>query len=298
MKTLFQMTLLLCLVSTVTAQEKLGDYDWNELAQRHALLGGEVVSLDGGSVLKIVNTNDSALQLPLFKILKPSISNMVYALTGQVKYENVEGDAYLEMWNYFPPGQPGLPEGAYFSRTLGTSGEMGKITATSDWRNYSLPFNRTGTFGLPTRLEINIFLPGHGTVYLRSAQLLEYGDTRALNDDTESTGWWSAEAAPWIGGIGGPLIGCSGGLLGWLAGKGKARRFVLAAWKGCIAVGILFLVAAIIAFATGQPSYVSMPLFIFGIVPTVVFSAVWPSAKKSYADLEIRRMAAIDSMRS
>jgi hypothetical protein len=283
-------------------QEKLLDLNWKELAQRDELLGGEVISMDGTSVLRIENTGNTPLKIQLFRISNPSITNLTYAIIGQVKYHNVQRDAYLEMWNYFPPlqpaGQTGFGEVGYYSRTLGTSGEMGKITGTSDWRNFSLPFDRNGASGLPTRLEINIFLPGHGTVYLRSAELVEYQDTNVITGNPASNLWWSEKDAPWIGVIGGPIIGCLGALLGWLSGKGKARRLVLAVWQACIAAGILLLIGWFIALATRQPGYVSMPLLVFGIVTTTVFGTIFPTAKKRYDDFEIRRMASIDAMES
>lgn len=108
-------------------------------------------------------------------------------------------------------------------------------------------------------------------------------------------GWWSPEVAPWIGVIGGPLIGLFGGLLGWLSQRGKARNAVLVTWKCCIAFGIACLIATVIGLIVRQPWYVNMPLAVFGIVSTVVFGAMWPSAKKRYLDMESRRMTSMDA---
>jgi hypothetical protein len=246
--------------------------------------------------LEIENTNDRPLTIPLLKILDPGLSNLVYAVNGSIKYDDVAGDAYLEMWSYFPPKQPGLPEGQYFSRTLGETGPMQKITGTSDWRNFSLPFDRTGTATAPTRLEINLVLPGRGTVYLRPINLDEYSPNNQ-GPQPVSAGWWPETAAPWIGGIGGPVIGCFGGLLGVLAGKGVARRLVLAIWRCLIAAGVISLIAAIVGFVTRQPDFVTTPLLIFGIILTTVMGAIWPTAKRRYDELEIRRMASMDAMR-
>jgi hypothetical protein len=299
MKRLFQLNLLLLFISSATAQESpktLRDLDWKELAQRHELSGGEVISMDGTSVLKIENTNNTPLKVQLFRIQNPSISNLTYAIIGQVKYENVQGDAYLEMWNYFSPLQPGLPEGQYFSRTLGTSGEMEKITGTSDWRKFSLPFDRTGASGLPTRLEINIYLSEHGTVYLRPMKLVEYKDNNFLMSNTLSHNWWSEKQAGMIGGIGGSIIGCFGGLLGLLVGKGKARNFVLTTIKIFIALGIFLMIAGLIAIALKQPYCVWYVLLLPGILLTAIFSASRCQIQKRYDDLEIRRMTSIDAM--
>jgi hypothetical protein len=260
----------------------------------------DLVTLDGKSVYKIENTNDTQLQIQLVKIFKPRLSTTAYAITGQIKYDNVQGAGYLEMWNVFPPEHPGMPEGRYFSRTLDDSGEMGKITGTCDWRDFSLPFDPTGASGPPTRLEINLILPGRGTVYLTPVKLLKYSAGFSLSSKSDSSnsgaaGWWPANAAPWVGGIGGPLIGLMGGLLGWLSQKGMARVFVLTAWKCAVVFGLVCLIATIIAVIVGQPWFVAMPLFVFGLVNAVVFSTTWSAARKRYDEVEFRRMASMDA---
>lgn len=296
----FILGLCLLLARGVHAQDEpkvLQTYDWNALAQRHELSGGEVVTMDSAPALKVQNKSIMPiLKIPLFKILQPHISAMVYAVIGQVKYDHVNGMGYLEMWNYFPPLHPGMPEEQYFSRTLADSGEMAKITGSSEWRDFSLPFDRTGTTNPPSRLEINLCLPTEGTVYLRSVKLVEYGsDSPAA--DTAAAGWWPAAASPWIGGIGGPLVGCAGGLLGGLCRTGRARRLVLGTWMGFIIGGVISLGLAGVALFTGQPQYVWLPLLIFGVVPTTVMGVLWPQAKKSYDDFEIRRMASMDALK-
>jgi hypothetical protein len=68
-----------------------------------------LVTLDGKSVYKFENTNDTQLQIQLVKIFKPRLSTTAYAIAGQIKYDNVQGVGYLEMWNVFPPEHPGIP---------------------------------------------------------------------------------------------------------------------------------------------------------------------------------------------
>jgi predicted Ser/Thr protein kinase len=101
-----------------SAPQTLAEVDWQKLKQAGGLLGGTPLKMDDRTVLKIENTNDAPLQLTLFKIDKPPIQSATYAVSGEIKYENVRGSGYLEMWNYFPPLAPGLPEGQCFSRTL------------------------------------------------------------------------------------------------------------------------------------------------------------------------------------
>jgi hypothetical protein len=289
------------------------------LAQYYINETVRLVTLDGQSVYKFENTNDTQLQIQLLSIRKPRLSTTAYAVIGQVKYDDVQGAGYLEMWNYFSPAHPGMPEDRYFSRTLGDSGEMGKISGTCGWRDFMLPFDPAGASGPPTRLEINLILPGRGTVYLTPVKLVKYsgsfaqassggsggsngggsgggggGGSGSAEGLTPVAGWWSANAAPWVGGIGGPIIGFMGGLLGWLSQKGVARTFVLTAWKCGIAFGLACLIATIIAIIVGQPWFVAMPLSVFGFVSAVVFSTTWPAARKRYDEVEIRRMASMD----
>ncbi|HEY1789501.1 MAG TPA: hypothetical protein VGJ73_15190 [Verrucomicrobiae bacterium] len=302
MKKLLAGCLALAVALSVTAQEPkstvLGVYYFSEK--------DHLVTLDGQSVYQFENTNDTPLQIPLAKIMKPRLSTTAYAVMGNIKYDGVQGTGYLEMWSYFPPSHPGMPEGQYFSRTLGDSGEMGKISGTCDWRGFTLPFDPTGASGPPTRLEINLVLPGHGTVYLTPVKLVKYSGGLSLSSGSDESsggssdglmpafGWWSANAAPWVGGIGGPVVGFLGGLLGWLSQKGMARTFVLTTWKCCIGFGLVCLIATIIAVIVGQPWFVAMPLFVIGFVSAVVFSATWSSARKRYDEVEIRRMASMD----
>jgi hypothetical protein len=300
MKKLFQFSLWFSLVLPAMSQPIL-KIDWNDLAQKHELLGGQIISTSVStgdvSTLKIENTNDTSLQLPLFKVSKPAITNLTYGFIGQVKYENVHGDGYLEMWNYFPPAQSSsAPEAKYFSRTLGEAGATGKITGTSDWRIFSLPFNANGASKPPSRLEVNVFLPSHGTVYLRYVVLCQYKDGGSFL--VASNSWWSPRRGGMIGGIGGSVIGCIGALIGLLAGKGKARGFVLAITKVFIGLGILLTIAGLVAVMLKQPYAVWYALLLPGIIVTSVFGANLRTIQKRYDDLEIRRMASIDAMGS
>jgi len=297
MKAILVLGSYLSLVATCSAQTVLAEYDWQKLARNGQLRGGEAASVDGKSALKIVNRNGTPLQLQLLKIHKPPISKRLYAITGEVKYDGIRGDGYLEMWNFFPPIQPGMPEGQYFSRTLGVGGEMGKLSGTSDWRAFMLPFDGTGGSGSPTRLEINIFLPAQGTVFLGPVKLVEYTGSFASMGIASSNAWWSDRAAGMVGGIGGGVIGCLGGLLGWLAWKGQARRFVVAASWLLIGLGVALGLAAVVALSEKQQYAVWFPLVLGGILLLGIIPFRLRKFLKHYKDLELRRMMAMDAMK-
>src|SRR5262249_1195981 len=132
-------------------------YDWRKLAESGSLLGGEVMTIDGRAVVRVSNTNAVPLQVQLFRIDQPAITDTVYALTGELRYDRVEGAGYLEMNNYFAGANGGPSAGPFFSRTLAEAGDMRKIAGTANWRRFMLPFDRTGAAGAPTRLELNVF---------------------------------------------------------------------------------------------------------------------------------------------
>jgi hypothetical protein len=294
LKRLIQLNLLLLLlISSAAAQDSqpqeaspqqrtkiLRVYDWKDLAQQNQLSGGEVISMDEIPTLKIENTNNTPLEVSLLTITNSSLIKKIYYVSCETKYENVEAPYR------FDANSPIGGSLKLFCRPvyeLTKPGPIIHILGTSNWTNCTLTVEQSAT-----QIVLKLILPqGNGIVYLRPIKLLGVVGS-----------WWSENEAPWVGGIGGPVIGCFGGLLGWLSGKGKARRLVLAIWKFWIMAGILFLIAAVIALVTGQPFYVSMPLLIFGIVPITVFGILWPTAKKRYDDFEIRRMTSVDTMGS
>lgn len=49
---------------------------------------------------------------------------------------------------------------------------MSHLSGSSAWRKFTLPFDRTGTKGAPTRLEVNLFLP-RGVLFIGPLKLTE-----------------------------------------------------------------------------------------------------------------------------
>jgi len=211
---------------------------------------------------------------------------VMYRITGRVKYANVQGDGYLELWNCFA-GLPQASEQRYFSRTIVESGEMGKLTGSSDWRVYSLPFNSRGAPGAPTKLEINLVLPGKGVVYLEPIKLQEFSGAR---------GWWSGQTTNLVGGIGGGVVGCLGGLAAWLAAKGKARGFVLGIYRFFFGLGVVCSIMLAVALVAGQPLEVWLIFLLGGAILATVGPTNLRRARKQYEELEMRRMTSVDAL--
>ena len=297
MKRLIQLNLLLLLISTATAQESrptpqqttkvLRAYDWNDLVQQHQLSGGEVISIDGMSVLKIENTNDAPQDIILLKISDASVIKKANILYGEIKHESVSGNSTVMLMSRFPPDASGGDE-------INVRQNGAFLNGTSNWRPYqfrvtSNSFNRNGLnrMQLPTQLEIHLYLAGPGTVYLRPIKLLGFIGS-----------WWLPQQIGLIGGIGGSVIGFFGALLGLLASKGKARNFVLTTMKIFIALGILLTIAGFVAVVSSQPYAVWYALLLPGVILTLVFSLNLPSIQRRYDELEIRRMISVDAMGS
>jgi hypothetical protein len=294
MKALPGLAALLLFTLSGSAQETVAEYNWNDLARKSLLHGATPVSIDGRAALKIENTNDTPLQISLLTIEKPGITAVTYALTGEVRYASVKGDGFLEMWNYYPSSKPGWPEEGYFSRTLGDSGPMGKITGTSDWRPFILPFDRTGTSNPPIRLQVNLILRGSGTVYLSPVKLVQYPNAKSGGAFAPGE-WWSNRTAGLVGGTGGAFIGCLGSLLGWLAWKGRARGFVTVSLVILTAFGGVLAVLGLVALAENQPYAVWFPLVVGAILLLGICPYRWRQYHRKYEELELRRISSLDA---
>ncbi|MGQ0634741.1 MAG: hypothetical protein ACT4QC_09030 [Planctomycetaceae bacterium] len=210
---------------------------------------------------------------------RPPVESERYVVRGRVRYENVAGTAYLEMWNDF--GQAG----AYFTRSLAEVGPMRSITGSSGWRELELPFQAQSGMR-PERLKINVVMPGGGTIFL--------GPLR-LESSPASSAWWDERQAGRVGGLAGTLIGCVGALIGALAGFRRARPVVVALCVATIVGGAGLLTAGVLALALGQPWPVYYPLLLLGAISSIVPGTLLPVILRRYRTDEFRRIAALDA---
>lgn len=215
----------------------------------------------------------------VLEVENPRPGSHLYRLAGRIRYEKVEPPGYVEMWSRFADGK------AYFSRTLAESGPMGKIAGTGKEREIVLPFHsRPGQ--LPTRLTVNIVLPGTGKVWLSGL---------TLSAMAEAGGWWTGPQAGLVGGIGGSVLGLLGGLIGFLAARGKARGLVMVLCSLLIGLGVVSLCGGLAALATGQPYHVWFPLVLLGVLGAGVIGGNIPGLRRRYRERELQQMAAMDA---
>jgi hypothetical protein len=208
----------------------------------------------------------------------PPIGSSNYQLLGEVWYTGIRGTGYLEMWSYFADGS------AYFTRTLDTTGALQSLSGDSNWRSFVLPFHAQPET-IPTKIVVNIVLPGKGTIKLSPL---------ALAPIVSGPEWWSPQTGAWIGGILGALLGSMCGLIGWLSARGRAPRFVIASIYSLIAVAAGLLIGGVFALANRQPWYVYYPLLLCGGIVLVVIRSRLPALKRRYAELELRKITAMD----
>jgi hypothetical protein len=309
MKKLLHIGLLLCIATTVAAQENrklLKTYDWKDLPQH--LPNCQIISMDGMSVLKVENTNNTPLEISLLTITNAALLKSANAFALEIKYEDIGGsnNGADSGWN-----QGFLPPSIRFNSAVGnlewiqkyppaaiggdivTNTDWIQFVGTENWNKYGSGFRRApyNNETTPDELEFKLYLPSIGTVYLRPIKLTKWVSPNSSN-------WWSPQQSGLIGGIGGSIIGCLGGLIGWLVSKGKARKFVLASTTSAIVIGILLTIAGLIAAILNQPYSVWYALLFPGVILVLVFSLNLHSIQRRYDELEIRRMTSVDTMGS
>lgn len=288
MKNLFVYSSLLLLSFSLQAEELVRAVSFAEIRDSGALHAGELLE---GETLTVKAAANKQFQL-LIELAEPGISAPVYALKGMIRYEGVEGDGYLQLDNHFGA------KGTYFSKSLAMSGPLGKLSGSSDWRPFMLPFyansgdQADGTSPVPEKLSLGLFLPGSGSVSIRGVGLYQYA---AGEDPLVAAGQWvDGPNATLAGAVGGAVLGLWGGLIGVLAGLGKARRFVLGSSTVSLVLGIVSLVVGVVALGVAQPYSVYYPFLLIGIILVVVFGALRKSLARRYEQMELKRMRSMD----
>jgi len=287
--TLLLISALLCCGSLVLGQETLREFQWDSVGVAPvadaALLAAD--SETPFARLEIRNARPAAKTVTVLVIDDPSLTARRYALRGRVRCAQVDGKAYLEMWSTFPDQKRA------YSRTLDARGLARPLTGTAGWREFSVPFYLRDGGAVPVALELNVVLPGPGTVWLGPVQLVQYD---GLADPLAPTGaWWGARHAGYIGGIGGGLIGMLGALVGVLAALGRLRRAVVGVCILMVVGGVASLVAGLVAVLGAQPYAVYYPLLLGGGLCALLPAVLLPVILTRYRQAELQRMHALDA---
>lgn len=288
MKTYFVFLSLLLLSYSLQAEELVRAVSLSDEFEGATVRAGELIDED---TLTVEATLGQQFQ-PLIEISDPGISSAVYALKGEIRYENVQGDGFLQMDNHFGA------RGTFFTKSLASAGPLGKISGNSDWRIFVLPFyadsddQAGGTSLLPEQLSLGLYLPGSGTVSIRGVGLYQYASGE---DPLQSTGQWiSNHNAILLAAIGGGLIGLWGAMIGVASSRGKARSFVLGSAKALLLIGFASLGGGMAAIAADQSYAVYYPLLLIGIILVAVIGKLRGTLSARYEQLELKRMQSMD----
>lgn len=138
----------------------------------------QLVSEDGQHLIRIKSTpGNKPKDILFFELNEPKITQNAFALTGDIRYENVAGRSYLETWNHFISNQNSKSEPVkFFTRGLNHTGPMAVLSANSDWREFQLPFfiNPKGqALQGPNKITFNLHLEGRGVVEIRNVKLVD-----------------------------------------------------------------------------------------------------------------------------
>jgi len=147
----------------------------------------------------------------------------------------------------------------------------------------------------PSKLVINVVLPGKGTVWLSALRLRQHDPGEDTLRAEGPSAWWSDRTGGLIGGLGGTIFGCLAALVGVLGGLGKARRLVTSLLAACCLFGVAGLAVGVAALASGQPYGVYYPLLLGGGILSVICGVLIPVLLRRYAELELRKIQAMDA---
>ena len=271
---------------------ELARLDWKTTAPLAGTIVDDVESKD--AVLALGNDSGAPATLTFARIESPGVTASNYALRGSLRYQEVEGDAYLEMWNLFADGS------RYFSRTLAEAGPLAKITGSSDWREFALPFSLLDSPDRPSLLILSLVLPGKGEVVLGPLRLVQYDSAESMwtalaagagaAGAPGAPGWWSPPAGRALSLLGTMILVLASGLAFWLARMGKARAWGLSVlWLETIA-GAVALMASVFATLAAQPGWVRTPLIVLGALAILLGMLSLRVVPARYTALELRRM--------
>ena len=288
MKTFFLFLSLSFLCCSVRAEELVRAVSFSDAIEGGALRAGEFIDED---TLTVTAAPGKQFQL-LIEIADPGINSPVYALKGMLRYEDVEGDGFLQLDNHFGA------RGTYFTKSLAPTGPLRKISGSSDWRPFLLPFyansgdQADGTSLLPEKLTLGLYLPGSGTVSIRDVSLYQYASGE---DPLQSTGqWMSNRDANLLAAIGGCFVGLWGAVIGVVSSRSKAKRFVLGSANALLLIGAASLGVGAVAIAAAQPYAVYFPLLLFGVILVAVIGRLRGTLSARYEELELKRMQSMD----
>ncbi len=121
----------------------------------------------------------------LFEVPDPGVKDCMVIYRAKMKTEDLEGQAYFEMWCRMPGG------GEFFSKGL-----QNPVSGTTGWATYEIPYFLKEEERLDL-IKLNVVIEGKGTLWIKDVELLrgQLPASATVTSSTESTNNSSAEAA-------------------------------------------------------------------------------------------------------
>jgi hypothetical protein len=117
------------------------------------------ISSDGKGSLRV--TAAAPLTVRLYETGDIPVDNARLIYQARLRCENVQGEAYLEMWCRFPG------KGEFFSRAL-----QAPLSGTAEWSSQETPFFlKKGED--PDEIKLNLVVNGTGTVWIDDIHLIK-----------------------------------------------------------------------------------------------------------------------------
>jgi hypothetical protein len=133
--------------------------DLNGIVPQPAVQFDNSVSSDGNGSIRIEVFEPTTILL--YTIDNIRIDNAQIFYEAKVKCENLNGEAYLEMWCVFKD------KGEFFSR-----GFENAISGTTDWETITTPFMLKEN-EMPDSFKLNLVVNGSGTVWIDDIKLVK-----------------------------------------------------------------------------------------------------------------------------
>jgi hypothetical protein len=117
------------------------------------------ISSDGNGALRV--TAAAPVTVRLFETGDIPVDNARIIYQARLRADNVQGQAYLEMWCRFPG------KGEFFSRAM-----HAPLSGTAEWSSQETPFFlKSGED--PDEIKLNLVINGTGTVWIDDIRLIK-----------------------------------------------------------------------------------------------------------------------------
>ena len=253
---------------------------WNDLKAEGKLVTGEVLPGTPGGALRVEGGSEGPYNIVIWTLENPPLTGKRWRLDGQVRHLGVEGEGQMVLLSM-------LDGREYFTKTVAAKGPLGRLEGDSDWRPFSLPFDALDRKVPPTKLTLQVFLSGRGTVDVSSLKLYPDFDDALVADLGPRLGW-NAATFGLFSGLVGTIIALMGTLIGFLNASGKDPKYANGVRMGAIGLSIASIGAGAAAIATGAGGgwLISIGLIGIGVMSLVgrtmrKMAAPPPAAPKS-----------------